>query len=84
MRLVQALHVVAGPAAGLPSGRCSWPESRSWTYCCSRGLVASLAGLGRRAAVCAFHCATVARYSILPLRVAALRRSSREIVLWWR
>jgi hypothetical protein len=43
-------------------------------------MLASFAGLGRRAVVCAFHCATPARYSRLPLRVAALRRNSREIV----
>jgi integrase-like protein len=36
--------------------------------------------LGRRATSSAFHCATEARYSSLPPRVAALRRSSREIV----
>ena len=44
------------------------------------GLVTSLAVFGRRAAISAFHCATPARYSNLPLRVAALRLSSREIV----
>src|SRR6476619_494404 len=36
--------------------------------------------LGRRAARSACHCAVVARYSKPPLRVAALRRNSREIV----
>ena len=36
--------------------------------------------MGRRATSSAFHCATDARYSSLPPRVAALRRSSREIV----
>ena len=35
---------------------------------------------GRRADRSACHCAVVARYSKLPLRVEALRRSSREIV----
>src|SRR3712207_1761957 len=78
--LFKPFQVVGGPAATVPSGRCNRPLSRVWTYSCSRGLLASFAGLGRRAAVCAFHWATVARYSILPLRVAALRRSSREIV----
>ncbi len=42
--------------------------------------VASLAGFGRRARRSACHCAVEARYSSRPLRVAALRRSSREIV----
>jgi hypothetical protein len=80
--LFNPFHVVGGPAAGRPSGRRSCPSSRVCTYSVNRGLVASLAGFGRRAAVWAFHCATVARSWILPLRVAALRRSSREIVLW--
>jgi hypothetical protein len=39
-----------------------------------------LACLGRRADRSACHCAVVARYARSPLRVAALRRSSREIV----
>jgi hypothetical protein len=43
-------------------------------------LTASFAGLGRLARRSACHCAVVARYSNPPLRVAALRRSSREIV----
>jgi hypothetical protein len=43
-------------------------------------LIASFTCLGRRAARSACHCAVVARYSRPPLRVAALRRSSREIV----
>ena len=38
------------------------------------------AGLGLRADRSACHCAVVARYSRPPLRVDALRRSSREIV----
>lgn len=46
----------------------------------SRGSVASLAAFGRFAACFAFHCATPARYTRIPFRVAALRRSSREIV----
>ena len=41
---------------------------------------ASFAGLGRLARRSACHCAVVARYSKRPLRVAALRRNSREIV----
>ena len=43
-------------------------------------LSASLLGLGRRADRSACHWAVVARYSSPPPRVAALRRSSREIV----
>ena len=43
-------------------------------------LSASLVGLGRRADRSACHWAVVARYSNPPPRVAALRRSSREIV----
>ena len=46
----------------------------------SAALTASFAGFGRRAARSACHCAVVARYSKPLLRVAALRRSSREIV----
>jgi hypothetical protein len=40
----------------------------------------SRSGIGRRADRSACHCAVVARYSRSPLRVAALRRNSREIV----
>jgi hypothetical protein len=43
-------------------------------------LSASLVGFGRRADRSACHWAVVARYSNPPLRVAALRLSSREIV----
>src|SRR3546814_14564440 len=43
-------------------------------------LSASSVGLGRRADRSACHWAVVARYSNPPLRVTALRRSSREIV----
>ena len=43
-------------------------------------MLASLATLGRCARRSACHCAVVARYSSLPLCVAALRRTSREIV----
>jgi hypothetical protein len=43
-------------------------------------LRASLAAFGRRNERSACHCAVVARYSSPPQRVAALRRSSREIV----
>ena len=43
-------------------------------------LIASFPCFGRREARSACHCAVVARYSRPPLRVAALRRNSREIV----
>lgn len=56
------------------------PASRSWTYSRNFGLVRSLAGFGLLADRSACHCAVAARYSKPPLRVAALRRSSREIV----
>ena len=79
--LLRPFHCgAAGPATGDPSARRIIPASRSATYWCSAGLIASLAGLGRRAINSDFHCATDARYAKDPLRVAALRRSSREIV----
>lgn len=78
--LFSPFHLVFGPATTVPSGRCSCPLSLVCTYSFNRGFVNSLAGLGRQAAVYAFHWATVARYSGLPPRVAALRRSSRETV----
>ena len=56
------------------------PARRSCTYCRSAACVASFASFGRRVARSACHCAVAARYSSPPLRVAALRRSSREIV----
>lgn len=49
-------------------------------YSRRRGFVTSLAGLGRRARCSDFHCATDARYSSLPPRVAALRVNSRDTV----
>src|SRR5665648_435193 len=70
----------AGPATATPSGRRTCPARRSWTYSRSRSLTTSLAVFGRRATSSAFHCATPARYSSFPPRVAALRRSSLEIV----
>src|SRR3954468_2524591 len=79
--LLRPFHgLTVGPAAAVPSGRRTLPARRSCTYSRSRGSAASLAVLGRRATSSAFHCATDARYSSLPPRVAALRRSSREIV----
>src|SRR5665648_250308 len=70
----------AGPGTTTPSGRRTCPARRSWTYSRSRSLTTSLAVFGRRATSSAFHCATPARYSSFPPRVAALRRSSLEIV----
>src|ERR671917_1321061 len=73
-------HGTAGPGTAAPSGAPTPPASLSCTYALSAGWVASFAGFGRRAARSACHCAVVARYSSPPLRVAALRRSSRETV----
>src|SRR3954451_23052894 len=79
--LLRPFHpLTAGPATAVPYGRRTLPARRSWTYSRKRSSAASLAVLGRRATSSAFHCATDARYSSLPPRVAALRRSSREIV----
>src|SRR3954470_8364533 len=79
--LLRPFHgLAAGPATAVPSGRRTVPARRSCTYSRSRSSAASLAVLGRRATTSPFHCATDARYSSLPPRVAALRRSSREIV----
>ena len=69
-----------GPRTAAPSGATTTPASRSCTYRRSAAFTASFAGFGRRAARSACRCAAVARYSRPPLRVAALRRSSREIV----
>ncbi len=74
------MNRTVGPGARPPSGRAIVPARRSCTYVRNRGFSASLAILGRRAWRSAFHCATEARYSSLPPRVATLRRSSREIV----
>src|SRR3954453_6801724 len=70
----------AGPATAAPPGATTAPASRSCTYVRSAGFAANFARFGRRAARSACHCAAVARYSRAPPRVAALRRSSREIV----
>jgi hypothetical protein len=56
------------------------PASRSCMYCRNAWLAASLATFGRRARRPACHRAVVVRYSSTPPRVAASRRSSREIV----
>src|SRR5215210_1102149 len=73
-------HNTAGPGTAAPPGAATAPASRSCTYALSAGCVTSFAGFGRRAARSACHCAVVAQYSSPPPRVAALRRSSREIV----
>jgi hypothetical protein len=69
----------SGPCSDLPSTVVTVPASRSCTYCLNASPAASLATFGRRARRSACHCAVVARYPSRPLRVAALRRSSREI-----
>ena len=73
-------HGTAGPRTVAPFGATIPPARRSCTYCRSAACVASFASFGRRVARSACHCAVDARYSSPPLRVAALRRSSREIV----
>src|SRR3954449_6728462 len=73
-------HGTTGPCTAAPFGATTIPASRSCTYRRSGSLIASLADFGRRADRSACHCAVVARYARPPLRVAALRRSSREIV----
>src|SRR6478752_1486542 len=70
----------AGPVTGMPLGATTMPANLSSTYVRKVALSASLVGLGRRADRSACHWAVVARYSSPPLRVAALRRNSREIV----
>src|SRR5215207_5851977 len=73
-------HGTTGPCTAAPFGAITRPASRSCTERRSGSLIASLADFGRRAERSACHCAVVARYAKPPLRVAALRRSSREIV----
>src|SRR5687768_4684909 len=66
-----------------PCSAFAWPPSADATEPTSVRKVtlrASFVGFGRRADRSASHWAVVARYSSPPLRVAALRRSSREIV----
>src|SRR3954453_17600917 len=69
-----------GPQTAAPPEVATTPASRSCTYVGSAALTASFAGFGRRAARSACHCAVGAREARPPPRVAALRRSSREIV----
>src|SRR3954451_756213 len=73
-------HGTTGPCTAAPFGAITRPASRSCTYRRSGSLIASLAGLGRRADRSACHCAVVARYARPPLRVGAFRRSSPGIV----
>src|SRR6185295_237094 len=73
-------HGTTGPCTAVPPGPPTSPASLSCTYVRSAAFTASLVGFGRRAARSACHCAVLARYASPPLRVAALRRSSREIV----
>ena len=76
-----ALPGTAGPATAAPSGSGDGTRQPLLHIRPQRRVRhASFAGFGRRAARSACHCAVVARYSSPPLRVAALRRSSREIV----
>src|SRR5215217_2425181 len=77
--LLRPFHDAKGPTT-LPSLSRITPDSLSCTYSRRRECSASFAGFGRLAARSAFHCAVDGRYSSLPLRVAALRPSSREIV----
>src|SRR3954464_14085657 len=73
-------QATAGPPTAARHGGAPAPDRRSCTYVRRAAVVASLALFGRRAARSACHCAVLARYSSPPLRVAALRRNSREIV----
>src|SRR4051794_19413338 len=73
-------HGTTGPRTAAPFGAITRPASRSCTERRSGSLIAGLAAFGRGADRSACHCAVVARYARPPLRVAALRRNSREIV----
>src|SRR3954470_19291904 len=73
-------QATVGPGTAAPPGATTAPVSRSSTEVRNAAFSASFVGLGRRAARSACHCAVVARYSKPPLRVAALRRNSRESV----
>lgn len=81
MRLVAANKCRLLGAGDFPSLRVANGTFKcSWTYSRSRGFTTNLDGLGRLATSSAFHCATDARYSNLPPRVAALRVSSLDTV----
>jgi hypothetical protein len=69
-----------GPGTAVPSVLVITPPRRSCTYRLSSGLLTSFATFGRLARWSACHWPAVARYAKPPLRVAAFRRSSREIV----
>src|SRR3982751_6508254 len=71
-------QATAGPTTAAPPGVATAPDRRSCPYVRRAAVVASLALFGRRAARSACHCAVLARYASPPLRVAALRRNSRE------
>src|SRR6478736_2636430 len=77
--LLRPFHDANGPLTCPFSSRRT-PDSLSCTYSRRCSSSTSFAALGRRAARSAFHCAVDARQSSFPLRVAALRRSSRDIV----
>ena len=70
----------SGPGTAAPPGLVIVPASRSCTYSRRAWSAASFAIFGRRARRSACHWAAMARYSSPPPRVAAFRRSSREIV----
>lgn len=78
--LFRPFHASGQSTTTLPSGRRTPFTRRSWTYSRSLALVTNFAFFGRFAACCAFHCATSARYSCLPPRVAALVAQLAEIV----
>src|SRR5918993_1156840 len=73
-------QATAGPGMGAAPGATTTPANLSSTEVRKVALRASFVGFGRQADRSACHWAVVARYSRPPLRVAALRRSSREIV----
>jgi hypothetical protein len=64
----------------LPSGVVMVPANRSCTYCLSASFATSFGTFGRLDRRSACHWAAVARYSRLPLRVAAFRHNSFETV----
>src|SRR3954465_3622425 len=73
-------HGTTGPGTEAPLGATTTPASLSSTQVRRVLLCACLVCLARDAGRFACHCAVAARYSNPPLLVAALRRSSREIV----
>ena len=69
-----------GPGTRVPSAAVIMPASPSCTYRRSSSCAASFATFGLFDFRSTCHWAVVARYSSPPLRVAAFRRSSHEIV----